>query len=51
MIYVGDHGEMNGAHRLTQKGGICFDEAGVVPLIMRTPDGVRGERTGTASRP
>ncbi|MBB1492466.1 sulfatase-like hydrolase/transferase [Paracoccus sp. MC1854] len=45
VIYTGDHGEMNGAHNMTQKGGITFDEAQVVPLIIRDPQGRRGART------
>jgi uncharacterized membrane protein YcaP (DUF421 family) len=35
---------MNGAHRMTQKGGIPFDEAAVVPLIACLPEGPRGRR-------
>jgi arylsulfatase len=45
VLFTGDHGEMNGAHRLTQKGAIHYDEATVVPLIVCAPDGPRGKRT------
>lgn len=49
VIYTGDHGEMNGAHQLTQKGGIHYDEAAVVPLIACVPGGVQGKRTGAVA--
>src|SRR5690625_1710659 len=45
VIFTCDHGEMNGAHRMTQKGPIHFDEAAVVNLTICAPDGPRGERT------
>ena len=45
VILTGDHGEMNGAHRMTQKGAIHFDEAAVVNLTVCAPDGPRGRRT------
>jgi arylsulfatase len=45
VIYTGDHGEMNGAHRMTQKACIPFDEAAVVPLIACVPGGARGRRS------
>ena len=45
VIFTGDHGEMNAAHRMTQKGAIHFDEAAVVNLTACIPGGVRGERT------
>ena len=40
-----DHGEMNGAHRMTQKGAIHFDEAAVVNLTVCVPGGPQGQRT------
>ncbi len=46
VIFTSDHGEMNGAHRMTQKGGIPFDEAAVVNLSVCAPGGPRGRRTG-----
>lgn len=46
VIYTSDHGEMNGAHRMTQKGAIPFDEATVVNLTVRVPGGPKGEKTG-----
>lgn len=45
VILTGDHGEMNGAHRLTQKGAIPFDEATVVNLTVCAPGGPQGTRT------
>ena len=45
VILTGDHGEMNGAHRMTQKGAIAFDEAGVVNLTVCAPGGQQGQRT------
>ncbi|HET7583487.1 MAG TPA: sulfatase-like hydrolase/transferase [Gemmatimonadaceae bacterium] len=45
VIGTEDHGEMNGAHRMTQKGAIHFDEAALVNLTVCAPGGPRGERT------
>ena len=45
VIFTGDHGEMNGAHRMTQKGAIPFDEAAVVNLTVCAPGGPQGQRT------
>lgn len=45
VIFTGDHGEMNGAHRMTQKGGIHFDEAAIVNLTACIPGGPQGKRT------
>lgn len=45
VILTGDHGEMNGAHRMAQKGAIHFDEATIVNLTVCAPDGPRGART------
>lgn len=45
VIFTGDHGEMNGAHRMTQKGAIHFDEAVVVNFTARIPGGPKGERS------
>lgn len=47
VIYTSDHGEMNGAHRLHQKGAIHYDEAAVVNLTAVVPAGPQGERTGS----
>jgi arylsulfatase len=46
VIFTSDHGEMNGAHRLTQKAAITFDEAAVVNFTVCAPGGPQGERTG-----
>lgn len=45
VIFTSDHGEMNGAHRMTQKGGIHFDEAAIVNLTACIPGGPKGKRT------
>lgn len=45
VIFISDHGEMNGAHRMTQKGAIHFDEAAIVNLTICAPGGRRNERT------
>lgn len=45
VIFTSDHGEMNGAHRMQQKGGIHYDEAAVVNFTVCTPGGPQGKRT------
>jgi arylsulfatase A-like enzyme len=45
VVFTGDHGEMNGAHRMTQKGAIPFDEAAVVNLTVCAPGGLQDQRT------
>ena len=45
VIFTGDHGEMNGAHRMQQKGAIHFDEAAIVNLTAVVPGGPQGQRT------
>lgn len=45
VILTSDHGEMNGAHRLSQKGGIHYDEAAVVNMSIAVPGGPTGART------
>src|SRR5689334_21734498 len=45
VIFTGDHGDMNGAHRMAQKGAIHFDEAAIVNLTVCLPGGPQGERT------
>jgi arylsulfatase A-like enzyme len=45
VIFTSDHGEMNGAHRMAQKGAIHFDEAAVVNLTVVVPGGPQGART------
>jgi arylsulfatase len=45
VLYMSDHGEMNGAHRMTQKGAIHFDEAAIVNLTAVVPGGPQGART------
>jgi arylsulfatase len=45
VVFTCDHGEMNGAHRMTQKGAIHFDEAAIVNLTVCMPGGPHGRRT------
>lgn len=45
VIFTGDHGEMNGAHQMHQKGAITFDEAAIVNLTVCVPGGPQGKRT------
>ncbi|HHX44407.1 MAG TPA: sulfatase-like hydrolase/transferase [Chloroflexi bacterium] len=45
VIFTSDHGEMNGAHRMQQKGAIHYDEATIVNLTVCVPGGPRGQRT------
>lgn len=47
VIFTSDHGEMNGAHRMTQKGAIHFDEAAVVNLTVCVPGGPQGRRSAS----
>lgn len=46
VVLVSDHGEMDGAHGLAQKGGIAFDEAAAALCVIAHPDGVKGAVTG-----
>jgi arylsulfatase len=45
VIFTSDHGEMNGAHRMQQKGNIPFDEATIVNLTVCVPGGPKGQHT------
>ena len=45
VIFVSDHGDMNAAHRMTQKANITFDEATVVNLTVCVPGGPQGTRS------
>jgi arylsulfatase A-like enzyme len=42
VVFTSDHGEMNGAHRLSQKGAIPFQEASIVNMTVVSPDGPSG---------
>ena len=37
VVYTSDHGEMYGAHRLTGKGPVVYEEINRVPLLVRWP--------------
>ncbi|MGO4956516.1 sulfatase-like hydrolase/transferase [Luteococcus sp. Sow4_B9] len=45
VIFTSDHGEMNAAHKMHQKGGIPFQEATVVNMTAVVPGGAQGVRT------
>jgi arylsulfatase len=45
VLFTGDHGEMNGAHGMAQKGAIHYDEATICNLTVCVPGGPRGGRT------
>jgi arylsulfatase len=45
VLFTSDHGEMNGAHHMQQKGAITFDEAAIVNLTACGPGIPRGRRT------
>ena len=45
VVFTSDHGEMNGAHRMTQKGAIHFDEAAIVNFTVCAPGAPQGRRT------
>lgn len=45
VFFTSDHGEMNGAHKMTQKGAIHYDEAAIVNLTACIPGGPKGQRT------
>ncbi|WP_102126821.1 sulfatase-like hydrolase/transferase [Deinococcus planocerae] len=47
VIYTSDHGEMNGAHGMHQKGAIHYDEAAIVNMTAVVPGGPQGQRTGS----
>src|SRR5690625_2924589 len=42
VVLTADHGEMNGAHGMAQKGGIPFEEASLVNMTVVSPDGPSG---------
>lgn len=42
VVLTADHGEMNGAHGLAQKGGIPFQEASLVNMTVVSPHGPSG---------
>lgn len=45
VIFLSDHGEMNGAHQMSQKGAIHYDEAAICNLTVCAPGGPRAART------
>lgn len=45
VLFLSDHGEMNGAHGMAQKGAIHYDEAAICNLTVCAPGGARGRRT------
>lgn len=49
VFLMSDHGEMNAAHRMTQKGAITFEEAANSYLTAVVPGGAQGVRTAAVS--
>ena len=49
VLLMSDHGEMNAAHRLQQKGAIAFEEAANSYLTAVVPGGAKGKRTAAVS--
>lgn len=45
VLFTSDHGEMNGAHQMTQKGAIPFQEASIVNMTVVSPKGPSGIRS------
>jgi uncharacterized sulfatase len=43
IIFTSDHGDMLGAHQLTGKGPVMYDEIAHIPLIIEPPDGGNGK--------
>ncbi len=43
IIYTSDHGDLLGSHCLSAKGPAAYDDVARVPLIIRHPNGPRGE--------
>ena len=42
VVYLADHGDIMGAHRLFDKGPFMYEETVAIPLIVRWPAGVAG---------
>jgi uncharacterized sulfatase len=40
-LYTSDHGEMLGAHSLTHKGAVLYDDLTNIPLLVTPPGGLR----------
>lgn len=49
VVFTSDHGELNGAHRMQQKGAITFDEAAIVNLTVCVPGGPQGKRSAAVA--
>jgi uncharacterized sulfatase len=45
ILYTSDHGDMLGAHGLTGKGAVMYEEATNIPFLVKTPGGPRGVAT------
>jgi arylsulfatase A-like enzyme len=42
VLYLADHGDIMGAHRLFDKGPFMYEETVAIPLILRWPRGIAG---------
>ncbi|MDF1512589.1 MAG: sulfatase-like hydrolase/transferase [Anaerolineae bacterium] len=47
IIFTSDHGDMMGAHQLTGKGPVMYDEIAHIPLIIELPGGMAGQNNAT----
>jgi uncharacterized sulfatase len=47
IIFTSDHGDMLGAHQLTGKGPVMYDEIAHIPLIIEPPEGGYGRPNHT----
>jgi choline-sulfatase len=45
VIFISDHGDMMGAHRMRLKGVIPYDELYRVPMIVKLPKGMKSKRS------
>jgi arylsulfatase A-like enzyme len=51
VVFVSDHGEMAGAHRLQSKGPFVYQENNLIPCVVRWPGRVAaGARTGALAQ-
>lgn len=45
VLFLSDHGDMMGAHRMTRKGTMPYEELYKVPCILRLPQGMTSRRS------
>lgn len=49
VIYTSDHGDMQGSHGLKSKGPMMYEEITHIPLLIKTPDGVKGKESSAVA--